>query len=149
MIGRIRIRRERLRVRDRLFGLQEIVEAADLREIDREHVVAEKIAERPIHSPTLHVAGCVKRDDAGVHVVEEDIEVRRPGLVHDDYFEIEAAQPISSDSEVRIRSATAGQFQSSAMRARPAAPTVRNALSSSKSRMTRAARLGAVGGETT
>ena len=35
-----------------------------------------------IHSAALHVTGRVERDDAGVHVVEEHVEIRRPALIH-------------------------------------------------------------------
>ena len=82
MIGAVGFSGERLCFGDRPGRLQQIVEPANLRQVDGENVVPEKIAQRAIHPLALHVPGRVERDDAGVHVVEQDIEVRRPRLVH-------------------------------------------------------------------
>ena len=72
---------ELLRFDQRLFGLQQVVEPADLGEVDRQHVVADEIAEGALHPDALLVPGRVERDDAGVDVVEQDLEVRRARLV--------------------------------------------------------------------
>src|SRR5581483_6863909 len=74
-------RREVLRFDQRLFRLQQIVEPANLRQVDREHVVADEVAEAALHPDPLVVAGRVKRDHAPVDVVEEDLEVRRARLI--------------------------------------------------------------------
>ncbi len=75
------LRGELLRVDQRLFGLQQVVEPADLGEVDRQHVVADEVAERALHPDPLLVARRVERDDARVDVVEQDLEVRRAGLI--------------------------------------------------------------------
>lgn len=73
---------ELLGLLDGLGGLEEVVEAADLGEVDREDVVAQEVAEGRVHPLALHVARRMKRDDAGVDVVEEHVEVRGPALIH-------------------------------------------------------------------
>ena len=45
-------------------------------------VVADELAERQVHADALHVPGRVKRQYAGVDVVEQRLKVRRLGLIH-------------------------------------------------------------------
>ena len=75
------LRGEVLRFDQRLFGLQQVVEPADLGEVDGQDVVADEVAERALHPDPLLVAGRVERDDARVDVVEQDLEVRCARLV--------------------------------------------------------------------
>ena len=49
MLGAEALGRQLLRFDQRLFGLQQIVEPADLGQVDREHVVADEVAERALH----------------------------------------------------------------------------------------------------
>jgi hypothetical protein len=81
VLGAERVGREFLRLDERSLGLQEIVQPADLREVDRQHVVADEVAEGAFHPDALFVAGRVERDNAGVHIVQEHLEVRGARMI--------------------------------------------------------------------
>ena len=81
MLGAERVGRQLLRLDQRAFGLQEVVEPADLGEVDREHVVADEIAERALHPDALFVPRGMKRNDARVDVVQQHLEIRGARMV--------------------------------------------------------------------
>ena len=81
VLGAERVGGQLLRFDERPFGLQQVVEPADLRQVDREHVVADEVAKRALHPDALLVARRVERDDARIHVVEQDLEVRGARMI--------------------------------------------------------------------
>jgi len=81
LLGSETLRRQRLRFDQRPLGLQQVVEAPNLGQVDRQNVVADEIAEGAVHAQALFMARGVERDDACVNVVEQHLEVGRAGLV--------------------------------------------------------------------
>ena len=81
VLGAERVGGQLLCLDQRPFGLQQVVEPADLGEVDRQHVVADEIAEGAIHPDALLVPGRVERDDAGIDVVQQHLEVRGARMV--------------------------------------------------------------------
>ena len=81
MLGAERVGRQLLSLDQRTLRLEQVVEAADLREVDREHVVADEIAKCALHADALFVPGRVERNDAGVDVVQEHLEIRGTRMV--------------------------------------------------------------------
>ena len=81
MLGAERVGRQLLCLDEGTLGLQEIVEPADLGEVDRQHVVADEIAERPLHPDALFVPRRMERDDAGIDVIQEHLEVRGARMI--------------------------------------------------------------------
>ncbi len=81
MLRAERVGRQLLRFDQRSLGLQQVVEPADLGEVDREHVVADEVAERALHADALLVTGRMERDDAGVDIVQQHLEVRGARMI--------------------------------------------------------------------
>ena len=69
-VGAVRLGRQALRFVDRSARLQQVVEPANLRQVDRQHVLPDELAECGIHAMALHVPRRVKRHDTGVNIVE-------------------------------------------------------------------------------
>ena len=74
-------RRELLRFDQRSFGLQQIVQTANLGQIDRQHIIADKVAECPVHPDALLVARGMKWDHARIDIIQEYLKVRRARLI--------------------------------------------------------------------
>ena len=70
-----------MRVEQWPCGHVEVVEIADLREIDLEHVFADKIAHAFVHAYALLMARRVKRNRSARHVVHEHVEIGSATLI--------------------------------------------------------------------
>ena len=81
MLGAERVGGQLLRLDQGALGLQQVVEPADLGQVDRQHVVADEVAEGAIHPDPLLVAGRVERDDARIDVVQQHLKVRGARVV--------------------------------------------------------------------
>ena len=81
VVGAPRLRRQLLRLFDRLGRLKQIVDPRHRREIDRADIVADEFAEGEVHPDALNVPRRVKRQDARIDVVEQRLKIRSLGLV--------------------------------------------------------------------
>src|SRR5215469_1264616 len=81
VVGAPSLRRQLVRFEQWSGRHVEVVEIADLREIDLEYVLADEVAHALVHAEALFVAGRVERRRAADHIVHEHVEIRGATLI--------------------------------------------------------------------